>query len=151
MLSLIFGQRIAAGNGFLGWESSADLSFGAETKHSVLGSVCSVDGAAGPYLCEHQATVRIVGTYARSVGAGTEVFGSLGVGVLRGDYADSPGSVISSKTYGATLGLGFNRDFGRGLTARGEVIYDRFDSNTQELYDPTYSGATIRFALVRRF
>ncbi len=151
MLSLIIGQRFAAGTGFWGWETNADLSFGSETKESTFGAVCSTDGANGPYLCEHKATVRLVGVYGVPVGAGTEVFGSLGVGVMLGDYADSPTSVESARTYGATAGLGLSRDFGGGLTARGEVIYDSFDRNSQEFYDSSYYGTSLRMALIRKF
>lgn len=151
MLTLLFGQRFAAGSGFWGWETSADLSFGSETEESEIGAVCSVDGAAGPYLCEHTATVRLVGLYGMPIADGTEVFGSLGVGMLLGDYADSSSTVESAYTYGATVGLGVNRDFGGGLVARGEVIYDSFNRDTQEFYESDYSGTSLRVALIRKF
>ncbi|WP_431298403.1 hypothetical protein [Tabrizicola sp. BL-A-41-H6] len=151
MLTLILGQRFAAGSGFWGWETSADLSFGSETEESSFGAVCSVDGANGPYLCEHTATVRLVGIYGVPVGADTEVFGSLGVGMMLGDYADNPFSVESARTYGGTIGLGLNRDFGGGLVARGEVIYDSFNRDTQEFYESDYSGTSLRVALIRKF
>jgi Outer membrane protein beta-barrel domain len=151
MLTLILGQRFAAGSGFWGWETSADLSFGSETEESSIGAVCSVDGANGPYLCEHKATVRLVGLYGVPIADGTEVFGSLGVGMMLGDYANSPTTVESAYTYGATVGLGVNRDFGGGLVARGEVIYDSFNRDTQEFYESDYSGTSLRVALIRKF
>jgi hypothetical protein len=149
MATLILGQRFEAGTGFFGWETSADLSFGADTDY--FGGTCAEEGADGPYLCTHDATVRVVGIYGTSIGSGTEVFGSLGVGTMLGDYATSPSTVESARTYGVTFGLGVNHDLANGLTLRGEVIRDRFTRDTQEDYDSTYSGTTVRVALLRKF
>ena len=151
MVTLILGQRFAAGNGFWGWETSADLSFGAETKQVGTGGTCSADGAAGPYLCQHDATLRIVGIYGTPVGQGMEVYGSLGLGMMLGDYADNTDSVESAYTYGLTVGVGLNREFGNGLIGRGEIIYDNFSSDTQEFYDSDYTGTTVRLTLLRKF
>jgi Outer membrane protein beta-barrel domain len=149
VVTLVFGQRYAAGNGFWAWETSADLSFGAETDFQ--GFVCSVDGADGPYLCQHDATLRLVGIYGAPIGQGMEIYGSLGLGALLGDYADNSNSVESAMTYGLTVGVGINRDFGNGLTARGEVIYDNFNRDTQEFYNSNYQGTSVRVALLRKF
>jgi hypothetical protein len=151
MVTLIVGQRFAAGNGFWGWETSADLSFGAETEEVGTGGTCAVDGADGPYLCEHAATLRLVGIYGAPIGQGSEIFGSLGLGMMTGDYADDVGSVESAMTYGLTVGVGVNREFGNGLIGRGEIIYDNFNRDTQEFYNSNYSGATVRFGLLRKF
>ena len=151
MLTLILGQRFAAGSNFWGWETSADLSFGAEAEDSALGGTCADAGADGPYLCKHDATLRLVGLYGAPIGEGTEVFGSLGIGMMTGDYADDLNSVESASTYGLTIGVGLNREFGNGLVGRGEIIYDNFSSDTQEFYDSDYSGTTFRYALLRKF
>jgi hypothetical protein len=151
MVTLIVGQRFAAGNGFWGWETSADLSFGAETEQVGTGGTCAVDGADGPYLCEHDATLRLVGIYGAPIGQGTEIYGSLGLGMMMGDYADNTNSVESAMTYGLTVGVGLNREFGNGLIGRGEIIYDHFNRDTQEFYNSNYSGATVRFGLLHRF
>lgn len=151
MVTLILGQRFAAGNGFWGWETSADLSFGAETEESSAGTTCATAGADGPYLCKHDATLRLVGIYGVPVGQGTEIYGSLGLGMLLGDYADGPNTVASDATYGLTVGVGLNREFGNGLIGRGEIIYDNFSSDTQESYNSDYTGTTVRLALLRKF
>jgi opacity protein-like surface antigen len=151
MVTLILGQRFDAGNGFWGWETSADLSFGAETENSDVGVTCADFGANGPYLCEHMATLRFVGIYGTPIGQGTEIYGSLGLGMMLGDYADDTFSVESASTYGLTVGVGLNREFANGLIGRGEVIYDDFGNDTQDVFDPSYSGATVRLALLRRF
>lgn len=151
MVTLILGQRFAVGNGFWGWETSADLSFGAETEESSAGTTCATAGADGPYLCKHDATLRLVGIYGVPVGQGTEIYGSLGLGMLLGDYADGPGTVASDATYGLTVGVGLNREFGNGLIGRGEIIYDNFSSDTQESYNSDYTGTTVRVALLRKF
>jgi opacity protein-like surface antigen len=151
MVTLILGQRFAAGSGFWGWETSADLSFGAEAEDAFAGTTCAEAGADGPYLCQHDATLRLVGLFGTSVGAGTEVFGSLGVGMLLGDYANSPATTESAYTYGLTVGVGLSREFGNGLIGRGEIICDDFGNNTQDAYDSDYSGTTLRLALLRRF
>ena len=149
MLTLILGQRFAAGNGFWGWETSADLSFGAEAKNPANGVSCPP--ANGSYLCKHDATVRIVGLYGAPIGQGTELFGALGVGMMMGDYATDTMGVGSARTYGLTVGLGVNRDFGNGMTLRGEVIRDEFKQDTQEPYSSDYSGTSVRLALLRKF
>lgn len=150
MLTLLVGQRFAAGTGFWGWETSADLSFGAETENADNGFPCS-DGAEGSYLCSQDATLRLVGIYGMPVAEGTEVFGSLGVGMLTGDYANSSSSVESASTYGLTVGAGMNVDVGNGLAARGELIYDSFTNTTQDEYSTDYKGTTFRIVLVRSF
>lgn len=151
MVTLILGQRFAAGNGFWGWETSADLSFGAETEQVGIGGTCAADGADGPYLCQHDATLRLVGIYGTPVGQRMEVYGSLGLGMMLGDYADNTDSVESAYTYGLTVGVGLNREFGNGLIGRGEIIYDNFSSDTQEFYDSDYTGTTVRLTLLRKF
>jgi hypothetical protein len=151
MLTLILGQRFAAGQGFWGWETSADLSFGAETESSPGGAQCATDGATGPYLCKHDVTIRIVGQYGMPVAEGTEIFGSLGVGLLSGDYANNSFSVESAYTYGATAGVGVTHAFGNGLTMRGEVIYDSFTNDTQDRYSSEYKGTSLRVAFLRQF
>jgi Outer membrane protein beta-barrel domain len=150
MVTLILGQRYAAGNGFWGWETSADLSFGSETENSISGLPCS-SGASGSYLCSHDATIRVVGMYGASVGQGTEIYGSLGLGLMTGDYATNAFTVESASTYGVTVGVGLTREFANGLIGRGEVIYDDFGNDTQDVFDSSYSGATVRLALLRRF
>ena len=150
MVTLILGQRFAAGSGFWGWETSADLSFGHETENPATGAGCAV-AATGSYLCKQDATLRLVGIYGMPVGQGTEIYGSLGLGMLMGDYADNTLSVESASTYGVTVGVGLNRDFGNGLTGRGEVIYDNFNNDTQEQWDSVYKGATVRLALLHKF
>jgi opacity protein-like surface antigen len=150
MLTLLVGQRFAAGSGFWGWETSADLSFGAETENTDNGFPCS-DGAEGSYLCSQDATLRLVGIYGMPVGQGTELFGSLGVGMMTGDFADSSSSVESASTYGLTVGAGVNVAVGNELTARGEVIYDSFTNTTQDEYSSDYKGTTFRLVLVRKF
>jgi opacity protein-like surface antigen len=150
MVTLILGQRYAAGNGFWGWETSADLSFGSETENSISGLPCS-SAASGSYLCSHDATIRIVGMYGAPVGQGTEIYGSLGLGMMTGDYATDSFTVESASTFGVTVGVGLNREFANGLIGRGEVIYDDFGNDTQEIFDSSYSGATVRLALLRRF
>lgn len=151
MVTLILGQRFAAGNGFWGWETSADLSFGAETEDDDQGGTCAVADADAPYLCQHDATLRLVGIYGTSMGQGMEVYGSLGLGMLMGDYADAEDSVESAYTYGLTVGVGLNREFANGLVGRGEIIYDNFDRDTQESYNSDYTGTTIRLGLLRKF
>jgi hypothetical protein len=151
MVTLILGQRFAAGSGFWGWETSADLSFGAETENSISGLTCAAGGAAGPYLCEHKATLRLVGIYGTPIGQGTEIYGSLGLGMLMGDYADNSFTTESASTYGLTIGVGLNREFASGLIGRGEIIYDNFNRDTQDFYSSNYQGATVRFGLIRKF
>jgi Outer membrane protein beta-barrel domain len=151
MLSLIVGQRFAAGNGFWGWETSADLSFGKVTNETGTAETCAVDGANAPYLCEHTATLRLVGVYGTPIGEGTEVFGTLGLGMLMGDYADDTFSVESATTYGLTAGIGVNGELRNGLIARAEVIHDDFGNTTQEANVSDYSGTTVRFALLHKF
>jgi hypothetical protein len=151
MLTLIVGQRFAAGQGFWGWETSADLSFGAETESNPFGAQCATDGAAAPYLCKHDATIRVVGHYGLPVADATDVFGSLGVGILQGDYADNSNSVESAYTYGATVGVGVDHAFGNGLAVRGEVIYDSFTNDTQDDFSSEYKGTSVRVAVLRRF
>jgi len=150
MVTLILGQRFAAAKGFWGWETSADLSFGAETENSASGVPCSAS-ASGSYLCTQDATLRLVGIYGTSVGQGTEIFGSLGIGMFFGDYANNSTSVESAATYGLTVGVGLNREFGNGLVVRGEVIYDDFTRDTQDTFSSEYSGTTVRVALLRKF
>jgi opacity protein-like surface antigen len=151
MLSLIVGQRFAAGNGFWGWETSADLSFGKETNETGTLDTCAANNASAPYLCKHSATLRLVGVYGVPIGEGTELYGALGVGMLQGDYADNFSSVESAMTYGLTAGIGVNGELRNGMIARAEVIYDDFGSTTQEGGLSDYSGGTIRFGLLRKF
>lgn len=151
MLSLIVGQRFAAGNGFWGWESSADLSFGEETGETGTADTCAADGANAPYMCKQNATLRLVGVYGAPIGEGTEIFGTLGVGMLMGDFATEAFTVESASTYGLTAGIGVNGELRNGLIARAEVIYDDFNSTTQEANVSDYSGTSVRFALLRKF
>lgn len=150
MVSFILGQRIDRGSMFYGWETSADLSFGADTENSVSGSSCTTF-ASGSYLCSHDMTLRLVGVLGASVGQGTDVFGSLGVGILKGDFADSSLTTESASVKGLTAGLGLGHAFGNGLIGRGEVIYDKFNSSSQEAFSSEYSGTTVRFSVLRRF
>jgi hypothetical protein len=149
MLTVILGQRFASGTGFFGWEASADPSLGAGAESTANGTTCAP--ATGSYLCTHDATVRVVGQYGMAVGEGTEVFGSLGVGVLKGDFATSPATSTSAQVSGLTLGLGLNRDYGNGLTFRGEVIHDNFTNFSESVNASEYSGTSVRLALLRKF
>jgi hypothetical protein len=150
MVTLILGQRFDRGSMFYGWEASADLSFGADTENSVTGVPCATV-ASGSYLCSHDMTLRIVGVLGTSVGQGTDVFGSLGVGILKGDFADNSFSVESASVQGVTAGVGVNHAFGNGLIGRGEVIYDKFNHSSQAFYSSEYTGTTVRLSVLRKF
>jgi opacity protein-like surface antigen len=151
MVSLMLGQRFAEGGGFWGWETSADLFSGTETEEVGTGGTCADDGATGPYLCQHDATLRLVGIYDVPLGQWTEVYGSFGVGRMQGDHAPFVDTVESASTYGYTAGIGLNRAIAYGLIGRGEVIYDAFSGDTQEDLESNYSGTTVRFGVLRRF
>lgn len=150
MLTLLLGQRFDRGSMFLGWEASADLSFGADTENSVNGLPCS-GGATGSYLCSHDMTIRFVGVVGAAVGQGTDVFGSLGFGMLKGDFATNTFTVESASVHGLTAGVGVEHAFGNGLTGRGEVIYDKFNQSSQEVFSSEYSGSTVRLSVIKRF
>lgn len=151
MLSLAVGQRFAAGNGFLGWEANADLSFGAEAENTVTGAPCPTT-ASGSYLCSHDATIRLVGVMGTSVGPATEIFGSLGIGVVRGDFATNTFTQGSGTVSGATAGLGVQHMLSNGSAIRGEVIFDRFGNADQSAgYESDYDATTLRLSLVRKF
>lgn len=150
MVSLILGQRFERGSTFFGWETSADFSFGAETESPFTGTACSVS-ATGSYLCSQDVTLRFVGIYGASVGQGTEVFGSLGIGVMKGDFATSFLTVESAAVHGLTAGVGINQAFGNGLIGRGEVIYDKFTNSSQEAFSSEYTGTTVRLSVLRKF
>jgi len=129
-VTLVFGMRKDIGNAFWGVEANADLAFGAETGNSATGVPCSTS-ATGSYLCSQSSTIRLVGIFGASLGQGTELFASLGVGRLKGDFANSISTVESASINGMTYGVGFSRDFGNGLVGRGEVIRDRFNNSGQ--------------------
>jgi opacity protein-like surface antigen len=149
-VSLILGIRRNMGTTFWGLEANADLSFGAEAENSASGATCSV-GATGSYLCSHESTLRLVGIYGVSLGQGTEVFGSLGIGRLKGDFATSITTVESASISGVTVGLGLGHDFGSGIVARGEVIHDRFTNTKQATFLSEYSATTLRVSVLRKF
>lgn len=149
MLTVILGQRFDAGAGFFGWETSADLSFGAEAEGASIGTSCPP--ASGSYLCSHDATYRIIGQYGTAIGEGTEIFGSVGVGMIKGDFATSAFTQASASLSGLTVGLGAIRDFGNGFTFRGEVIHDSFKNSTQDPLASEYSATSVRLALLRKF
>lgn len=146
--TLILGQRFTAGAGFWGWETSADFSFGDEPEFNNF--TCD-EGAGGPYICAHTATLRLVGTYGQPIATGTNMFGSLGVGMALGDYASDFDVLESAYTYGLTVGVGIEHSYQSGLIARGEVIYDDFTSDTQEAYNSDYRATTVRLAVLRKF
>lgn len=148
LATLILGQRFAAGTGFWGWETSADFSFGDEPEFN---SFTCDEGAGGPYICAHTATLRLVGIYGRPIAPGTDIFGSLGVGMALGDYASDEDVVESAYTYGLTVGIGVEHAYQSGLIARGEVIYDDFPGDTQEVFNSDYRATTIRLAILRKF
>lgn len=154
MLSLIIGQRHEAGSGFWALEASADLSFGAEAENPATGFTC-YDGSSGSYFCKQKATIRMVGIYGMPVGQGTEVFGSLGLGVLFGENAVNTNAVDSGAHYGLTVGLGLSHELANGMTLRGEVIHDRFDRDNYDIpVDAGVSdvtGTTLRVSLLRKF
>lgn len=150
MVSVILGQRFDRGSMFFGWEANADLSFGADTENSINGQTCSA-GASGSYLCSHDMTLRVVGVLGTSVGAGTDLFGSLGVGMLKGDFANNTNSVESASVSGFTASLGVDHAFGNGLIGRGEVVYDKFDKSSQEDFSSEYTGTTLRLSVLRRY
>ncbi|MBL9050471.1 MAG: hypothetical protein JNK19_10210 [Tabrizicola sp.] len=152
MVSLILGQRYATGSGFWGWETNADLSFGAESTFFSGAGTCAANGSDGrPFLCEHQATLRLVGVFGTGVADGTELFGTLGLGALRGGFSDGAFGANSGTAYGPTVSVGLSRDVGNGLMGRGEVIYDSFGNGGGAASSSDYSGTSIRFALLRKF
>lgn len=151
MLSLAVGQRFAAGSGFVAWEANADLSFGAETENTITGDTCS-PVASGSYLCSHDATIRLVGVMGTSVGPSTEIFGTLGIGVVRGDFATGSTTQGSGTVTGATAGLGAQHMLSNGSSIRGEVIFDRFRNADQSAgFESDYDATTLRLSLVRKF
>ena len=155
MLSLIVGQRYGAGSGstFWGWEANGDFSFGADTDGPGVLTTCGASaGADGPYLCQQQATVRVVGVYGTALANGMEVFGTLGFGALLGDFATSSSTSASGSVYGATVSLGLSREVATNMAVRGEVIYDKFDTANQSGgFVSNYTGTTVRLALIRKF
>lgn len=151
MLSLIIGTRHDFAASFVGLEASADLGFGAETTNHTGGQTCAV-GAIGPYLCSHDATYRLVGLFGVPFSTGTEVFGSLGIGVLHGQFADSPNTTGKGAIYGATFGLGVNHTLGGANLLRGELIYDNFGKAKQSGgYTSKYDDMSIRISMIHKF
>jgi hypothetical protein len=147
--SIILGSRYELANGFWAVEGNADLSLGAGTE-AAGGGVCGVS-ANGPYLCEHKATVRLVGIYGFETASGLEIFGSLGYGIVYGDFADNTASVGSGHVGGATVGIGVSQPMGGGAI-RGEIIHDRFTSANQSGgYESDYTATSARVSYIMKF
>ncbi len=147
--SIIVGQRYDLANSFWAIEANADLTFGAAAD-PIGPEECGVS-ASGPYLCEHKATVRIVGIYGLTTASGLDIFGSLGYGVVYGDFADDTASVGSGHVGGVTAGLGLARDIGAGAV-RGELIYDNFTSANQSGgFESDYTATTARVSYIMKF
>ena len=146
-----WGAGLASSSGtsdqVTGGAGSSELSAG-------LGPVIvgqRIDRGAPFYGWGTSAELSLVGVLGASVGQGTDVFGTLGVGILKGDFADSSFTTESASVKGLTAGLGLGHAFGNGLVGRGEVIYDKFNSSSQEVFSSEYSGTTVRFSVLRRF
>ena len=151
LLSAVIGQRFTAANVFFGWEANADFSFGAGTTGSVTDAGCS-DGATGSYLCAHDATVRLVGVVGTTINNGISLFGTAGLGGLKGDFSTSPSAVESGSVYGWTAGVGISHGLFNGAEMRGELIYDKFSNPDQpNAFQSQYDATTVRITVVRKF
>lgn len=153
MVSLLVGQRFDRATGFWGWEASADLSFGAEATFFDGTGTCADNGSDGrPFLCRHDATLRFVGVLGTEVTEGTSVFGTLGLGILQGDFSTGAFDSASGYAYGPTVGLGLSHSIGPGTALRGEVIYDSFTNSDQPGSGSSdYTGPSVRLAVTRSF
>lgn len=151
LLSAIFGQRFTGSHAFWGWETNADIGFGVGTKGSVTDAGCA-DSSSGSYLCEQDVTMRLVGYLGTTLGNGIGVFGSVGVGGLRGQFSTSPSASDTGSVYGWTAGVGISHGLFNGMEMRGELIYDKFGNPDQpEGFRSEYVGTTLRVSVVRKF
>lgn len=154
-VSLVFGQRFtpsANSSLFFGWEANADFSFGTGTAGTQTDAGCS-SGATGSYLCAQDSTLRLVGVLGTTLpDSGIGLFGTLGIGTLRGDFSSSPFSVGSGSVSGWTAGIGVKHSMFNNMEMRGELIYDKFDNADQPSdFESQYTGTTIRVTVVRKF
>ena len=153
-MGLTLGVRQEAGWGFIGGEVDADISGGAEFVYAPESATCAQEAFA-PYMCTHDATIRLRAVIGADAGNGASVFGTFGLGIAIGDSAIETNETAPMSVGGTTFGLGFQRLMGSG-TARIEVIYDDFtnilkEPHPVEDFDPTYEAVTVKVSYLFPF
>ncbi len=151
VLGLTAGYRKEMTSGFMAVEIDADFSGG--NRLEFFGTDCD-GGATGPYFCEQNATLRFRALAGREIRDGIEVFGSLGLGAMRGQGAVSPhGNTDTGVNSGATFGLGVQRWSEQGVL-RVEVIHDRFLHTIVRpggQYNPDYRATSLKASYILSF
>ena len=146
-ISFVFGNKWDHGNYNIGVELDGDISLDGETD-----GPCGAAVAAGPYMCEHKATLRLRGTVSKQVGA-VEMFGAIGIGTALGDAAITPTATSSVSLRGMSIGAGVSFPVGTNMNIRGEVNYDDFGSSSHNsvFHESDYQATSVRLMAIYDF
>jgi len=142
-LGLTLGYSRDRGNMFFGGELDADISAGT---FDFMGIDCSF-GAAGPYYCATDATVRLRAIVGTDLNGDYQVFGAAGFAAVSGTSATGPGITSNAVNTGYTVALGVQRRLNNGAMARVEVNYDDLSNAATNggNFEPDYKSVGLKF------
>ncbi len=154
---MVLGYRSEKGRAFFGPEINVERFRRGWFQDMTVPVNCEAIQNAS-YYCSRRSTYRVRGIYGRKLGQRTEVYGALGMGVMKGYGPIQQGRISLGINAGVTVGLGIQYPIRRNGMLRAEVVYDNFDLVVQhprgpdgQRYSPSYEATTIKVSYIMSF
>ena len=139
----VVGYKSSLSNGgFWAAEVTVDLLTGGTLEYPFGAQACTNQS---PDWCEVKTLARLRGVYGVPISDTKNIIYSAGIAYVEGRGEDGPFNYLHTTSTGFTLGIGLERESGKG-TMRYEAVYDRFEGANPDDFDKTLEIVSLRLS-----